>query len=102
MEGSLITDNLIPQKCKEESRKAGRCYEFGMPEILAGSLQKLGFNVLNMDNNHSEDYGLEGYAFTQQKLSEMGIKFAPKQGFASLTLKEKHIAVVAFGYSGPT
>jgi poly-gamma-glutamate capsule biosynthesis protein CapA/YwtB (metallophosphatase superfamily) len=100
LEGSLITDDLIPQKCKEESRKAGRCYEFGMPEILAFSLQKLGFNVLNMDNNHSEDYGMEGYTFTQQKLSELGIKFAPKQGFASLTLKERHIAVVAFGYSG--
>jgi len=100
LEGSLITDELKPQKCKEVSRKAGRCYEFGMPEILAGSLQKLGFTILNMDNNHSEDYGMEGYTFTQQKLDEMGIKFAPKQGFASLTLKEKKLVVVAFGYSG--
>lgn len=100
LEGSLISDDLKPQKCREESRNAGRCYEFGMPEVLAGSLQKLGFNVLSMDNNHSEDYGLEGYEFTQQKLDELGIRFAPKQGYTSITLKEKQIAVVAFGYSG--
>jgi hypothetical protein len=100
LEGSLINDDMKPQKCKEESRKAGRCYEFGMPEKLAGSLQKLGFNVLSMDNNHSEDYGFEGYEFTQQKLSQLGIKFAPKQGYASINLKGKQIAVVAFGYSG--
>jgi poly-gamma-glutamate capsule biosynthesis protein CapA/YwtB (metallophosphatase superfamily) len=100
LEGSLISNDLKPQKCREESRKAGRCYEFGMPEVLAGSLQKLGFNVLSMDNNHSEDYGFEGYEFTQQKLSEMGINYAAKQGYASITLKGKQIAVVAFGYSG--
>jgi poly-gamma-glutamate capsule biosynthesis protein CapA/YwtB (metallophosphatase superfamily) len=100
LEGSLIRDDLKPQKCREESRKAGRCYEFGMPEMLTVSLQKLGFNVLSMDNNHSEDYGLEGYEFTQKKLNELGIGFAPKQGYTSITLKEKQIAVVAFGYSG--
>lgn len=100
LEGSLISDDLKPQKCKEESRKAGRCYEFGIPEMLTGSLQKLGFNVLSMDNNHSEDYGMEGYEFTQQKLSEMEIKFAPKQGYATLNIKEKKIVIVAFGYSG--
>ncbi len=99
LEGSLINDELKPQKCREESRKTGRCYEFGMPESLAGSLHKLGFNVLSMDNNHSEDYGYEGYEFTQQKLDELGIKFAPKEGYTSITLKEKHMAVVAFGYS---
>jgi poly-gamma-glutamate capsule biosynthesis protein CapA/YwtB (metallophosphatase superfamily) len=70
LEGSLITDELKPQKCREESRKAGRCYEFGMPETLAVSLKNLGFNVLSMDNNHSEDYGFEGYEFTKQKLTE--------------------------------
>jgi len=99
LEGTLIRDDLKPKKCKEQSRKAERCYEFGMPEILAGSLKKLGFNVLSMDNNHSEDYGLIGYEFTQQKLSEIEIKFAPKQGYATLTIKEKKIVVVAFGYS---
>lgn len=99
LEGALIKDDMKPQKCKEDSRKAGRCYEFGMPEELAASLQKLGFTVLSMDNNHSEDYGIEGYEFTKQKLSELGINYAPKQGFSPLKIKGKNIAVVAFGYS---
>jgi hypothetical protein len=100
LEGSLISTDLKPQKCREESRKAGRCYEFGMPEKLAGSLQKLGFNILSMDNNHSEDYGAEGYQFTQERLIEMGIKFAPKRGYGVLKVEETKIAIVAFGYSG--
>lgn len=99
LEGALINSDMKPQKCREESRKAGRCYEFGMPEELALSLKKLGFTVMSMDNNHSEDYGLEGYEFTQQKLNEMEINFAPKRGLASLTIKGKRVAVVAFGYS---
>jgi len=99
LEGALIKNDMKPKKCKEESRQAGRCYEFGMPEELAASLQGLGFTVLSMDNNHSEDYGIEGYEFTMQKLSKMGISYSPKQGFASFIIKGKKLAVVAFGYS---
>ncbi|GBD86226.1 capsule biosynthesis protein CapA [bacterium BMS3Abin03] len=54
---------------------------------------------MNQDNNHSEDYGYEGYKFTQEKLSALGIKFMPKQGFAEFTIGTKHIAIAAFGYS---
>ena len=99
LEGSLISDDLKPQKCREESRKAGRCYEFGMPEILAPSLQKLGFNVLSMDNNHSEDYGLEGYELTQRKLIGLRISPAPKKEIAALEVNGKRVCVVPFGYS---
>ncbi len=53
-----------------------------------------------MDNNHSEDYGADGYLFTQQKLTELGIKFAPKTGFAEFLIEGKKIVVAAFGYSG--
>jgi hypothetical protein len=71
-----------------------------MPEVLSASLKGMGFNVLNMDNNHSEDYGADGYLFTQQKLGELGIKFAPKTGFAEFLIEEKKIVIAAFGYSG--
>ena len=100
LEGSIINDEMEPQKCSDNSRDAGNCYEFGMPEYLAPILKELGFNVLNQDNNHSEDYGDEGYYFTQKKLRELGIKFMPKRGFAEFTFGSKRIAVVAFGYSG--
>ncbi|NNG27180.1 MAG: CapA family protein [Ignavibacteriaceae bacterium] len=100
LEGAIIKDGMLPVKCSEKSRKAGRCYEFGMPEVLAASLNGMGFNVLSMDNNHSEDYGADGYLFTQQKLNELGIKFAPKTGFAEFIIEGNKIVVAAFGYSG--
>jgi len=99
LEGSFITDEMEPKKCSEASRKRETCYEFGMPDYLAGSLKELGFNVINQDNNHSEDYGYEGYLFTQEKLEELNIKFMPKQGLAKFNLKNVRIAIAAFGYS---
>ena len=82
LEGTIINDELEPDKCSEGSRKRATCYEFGIPEYLALTLKELGFNVLNQDNNHSEDYGIKGYEFTQKKLTELGIKFMPKRGYA--------------------
>ncbi|MEJ2194828.1 MAG: CapA family protein [Ignavibacteriaceae bacterium] len=99
LEGTFIAEGMEPQKCSERSRKAATCYEFGMPEILAPILKKLGFNVLNQDNNHSEDYGEEGYLFTQNVLKEMGIKFLPKKSLAEFKLLNTNVALVAFGYS---
>ncbi|MEE9448518.1 MAG: CapA family protein [Ignavibacteriaceae bacterium] len=100
LEGAIIEEGMQPVKCSEKSRKAKRCYEFGIPEILSASLKGMGFNVLSIDNNHTEDYGADGYLFTQQKLNELGIKFAPKTGFAEFLIEGKRIVVAAFGYSG--
>lgn len=99
LEGSFITDEMEPKKCSEASRKRATCYEFGMPDYLAVSLKELGFNVMNQDNNHSEDYGYEGYLFTQGKLKELDIKFMPKKGLAEFNINNVRIALVAFGYS---
>ncbi len=100
LEGAIIKDGMLPVKCKEKSRQAGRCYEFGMPEKISESLKGMGFNVLNMDNNHSEDYGENGYLFTQKKLEELKIKYSPKTGFAEFNIDGKTIVIAAFGYSG--
>ena len=99
LEGSFITEDMEPEKCSESSRKRETCYEFGMPDYLAVSLEELGFNVMNQDNNHSEDYGYEGYLYTQDKLKELAIKFLPKKGFAEFKIDNVRIALAAFGYS---
>jgi poly-gamma-glutamate capsule biosynthesis protein CapA/YwtB (metallophosphatase superfamily) len=99
LEGSFITDEMEPEKCKEASRKRATCYEFGMPDYLAVSLKELGFNVMNQDNNHSEDYGDEGYLFTQDKLEKLDIKFMPKKGLAEFNINNVRVALTAFGYS---
>jgi poly-gamma-glutamate capsule biosynthesis protein CapA/YwtB (metallophosphatase superfamily) len=100
LEGSIIDDELEPKKCSERSRINATCYEFGIPEYLAYSLKELGFNVLNQDNNHTEDYGIEGYKFTQNKLNELGIRYIPKRGIAEFNFNTTRIAIAAFGYSG--
>ena len=100
LEGTFITDDMEPKKCSERSRKRANCYEFGMPDYLAPVLMELGFNVLNQDNNHSEDYGYAGYRFTQEKLKQLGIKFIPKQGYNEFEVDSANIGIVAFGYSG--
>ena len=99
LEGSFITDEMEPKKCKEASRKRETCYEFGMPDYLALSLKELGFNVMNQDNNHSEDYGDEGYLFTQEKLKELDIKFMPKKGLTEFNINNVGVVLAAFGYS---
>jgi hypothetical protein len=99
LEGAFFNEGMEPKKCSERSRKAATCYEFGMPEYLAPSLKDLGFNVLSQDNNHSADYGEDGYLFTQQVLQELGIKCLAKQSTAEFNLMNTSVALVAFGYS---
>ncbi len=100
LEGAIITDSLEPVKCKEKSREAKTCYEFGMPEKLAISLPQIGFNVMNMDNNHSEDYGEEGYEFTKRKLDSLGITAVGKKEYEVIYGRNDSVCIAAFGYSG--
>lgn len=98
LEGAFVSDKMRPQKCSDSSRKASRCYEFGMPLVLAPTLRDLGFTVMSTDNNHSDDYGKSGYDLTLSTLVKLGIQAAPKRGFASLLAGKTRIAVVAFGF----
>ena len=99
LEGVFINSSFQPKKCSKESREAGRCYEFGMPRTIAPVLKKMHFNVLGMDNNHVWDYGSEGYELTKKILHEYGIEQVPHKSHTTITIKDKHIAIVAFGFS---
>ncbi len=99
LEGTFIDENFIPEKCSEKSRRAKSCYEFGMPKNLVPVLKSLNFTVLNLDNNHSEDYGFKGYEFTQKILDSLNIIALPKRKFGSIKIKDKNIVIVPFGFS---
>ena len=98
-EGTFILKNFLPKKCSEQARKMERCYEFGMPEYLSPILNRLHFNVLNLDNNHSNDYGWKGYNFTQNKLKDLNIYFTAKKKPLNISFKNKKIIIVPFGFS---
>lgn len=100
LEGSFMVDGIAPVKCRPESREAGRCYEFGSPPFLASFLKNAGFTVLSLDNNHAEDYGPEGYVFTQGLLAQLGVVAVPKRTPVFLPIRRLTVAVVPFGFSG--
>jgi len=99
LEGVFVESETPPQKCSEASRNAKKCYEFGMPIPLADILVDMGFNVLSIDNNHTADYGEEGYLLTQDILSEKDIYAVPKGGKVIIRVRKKRIAIVAFGFT---
>ena len=98
-EGTFILDHFKPKKCSESSRATERCFEFGMPDYLSTIISKLHFNVLNLDNNHSNDYGWKGYNFTQNKLKELNIYFAAKKKPVHISIKGKKVIIIPFGFS---
>lgn len=100
LEGVFVNNGVRPQKCSEASRKAGRCYEFGMPDTLAYTLKELHFTVMSGDNNHASDYGYQGVAHTQKTLDQQEILYASKKKHVSIQKDSLSIAVVAFGHSG--
>lgn len=97
LEGSFITENMIPEKYKLNKKQT---FVFGMPVNLSELLIKLNFNVISFNNNHVMDYGKTAYEFTQQVLSYAGLHCATKEKFATIEVKNLKIAVVAFSFTG--
>lgn len=99
LEGVFITDGVEPRKCSEASRKAGRCYEFGMPDKYAQALKDMHFSVMSMDNNHNSDYGSAGVAHTKKVLDTKDIAYAAKKSPVIMNVKGKKVGIAAFGTS---
>jgi len=99
LEGVFIQDGILPRKCSEASRKAGRCYEFGMPDKYAQALADMHFSIMSMDNNHNSDYGSAGVSHTKSTLDRMGISYAAKKAPIVMEVKGKKIGIAAFGHS---
>ena len=51
----------------------GNCFAFQAPPSTARSLRGLGFDLVNMANNHSFDYGASGRAQTISALNRAGV-----------------------------
>jgi poly-gamma-glutamate capsule biosynthesis protein CapA/YwtB (metallophosphatase superfamily) len=83
-------------KCWES--KSPWCYEFKMPVRYGLYLKQAGFSVLNIANNHTLDFGMEGLRSTLETLNSLGIKPLGGQAIAELTIKGKKIALLGFSY----
>jgi poly-gamma-glutamate capsule biosynthesis protein CapA/YwtB (metallophosphatase superfamily) len=92
LEGPLCDSGKIK---KDTSDK--RNYAFITPTCYVKNLVDAGFDVINLANNHSFDFGRDGAKSTRRVLDSVGIKFTGLIGdIAELKIKGKRIVVVGF------
>ena len=69
-----------------------------MPTRYGLHLKQAGFTVMNIANNHTLDFGMEGVKSTLETLNILGIQPSGGQAVAELTIKGKRIALVGFSF----
>ena len=92
-EGTLT--NGGPSKCSGSS--SSECFAFETPPSYAANLTAAGFNVANLADNHTLDYGEVGLTNTQAALRAVHLRYTglPDQ-FAVLHVGKVAIAVLGF------
>jgi hypothetical protein len=102
LEGPLMDDGE-GVKCGKK-RRAGKslCFEFRTPARYVKHLESAGFNVMNVANNHSFDFGPEGVESTVDVLGEAGIQAAGGDIVPALDICGKRVVLVGFSYSPPS
>jgi hypothetical protein len=100
LEGPLL-DGGTSAKCKDPTSK--RCFAFRTPERYARHLERAGFDVMSLANNHVGDFGDEGRASTRVALEREGIRYAGAAGeVARLEVRGTRIGLVSFSVSAGT
>lgn len=95
LEGTL-TDHAVTTKVADAE---GRAFAFRSPPRYAAMLRDAGFRVMNLANNHADDFGPTGYADTLQALHQAGVLAAGVKGqIAILEIKGLKVAVLGFGF----
>ena len=93
LEGVLL-DGGEPEKA---CRNPESCYLFRSPARYVQHLQKAGFSVMSLANNHARDFGEQGRTDSMQTLTSAGILHSGREGdIASWEVKGKRIALIAF------
>lgn len=94
LEGTFGTGG--PSKC--DGRDSSACYAFQAPPTNAAALAWAGIDVVNLANNHSNDYFTAGLKTTRESLSANGVGYTGLNGV--IPVKEVDGVKVAFlGFS---
>lgn len=79
---------------------SGRQYAFRSPPHYAELMYREGFRVLNVANNHANDFGETGFKDTSSNLQRAGIAVAGlRDEAATLAVRGLNITVLGFTYS---
>jgi hypothetical protein len=94
LEGCLLNDGGTAKNCNDPRY----CFFFRMPAAYTANLKDAGFDFINLANNHSLDFGLEGADSTRKYLKEADIGFAGlwPDKYAITKRKDKTFGFVAF------
>ncbi|MEE9524470.1 MAG: CapA family protein [Thermodesulfovibrionales bacterium] len=94
LEGPL-TFSEDQTKCRDENEN---CFAFRTPPGYVDHLKRAGFNVMNIANNHTADFGYEGIESTVYSLSASDIEPVGGTHIAVMKVRGKKIAIVGFSY----
>ncbi|MFG2608455.1 CapA family protein [Streptomyces sp. NPDC048514] len=92
LEGTLTTGG--PSKCDDDSPN---CFAFRTPPSYGLWFKKAGFTVMNLANNHIDDFGAEGRRQTFAALRAADLPYTGRAG--QITLQRVHgirVAVIGF------
>jgi hypothetical protein len=99
----VVTGNLEgtlgrggPSKCG--GGNGGSCFAFQAPASYAGVFARAGFELLNMANNHSHDFGASGLRQTEAALKGAGIARTGLRGVVRV-MKANGVRVAFLGYA---
>ncbi|GGN74290.1 hypothetical protein GCM10010112_44260 [Actinoplanes lobatus] len=91
-----LTGDTGTSKCGTPKRD--NCFAFRSPPAYAGHLKEAGFQLLNTANNHSKDYGPQGYRNTVEALEGAGLEHTGAEDQITV-VKVKGIRVAVVGFS---
>ncbi|MFI5898017.1 CapA family protein [Actinoplanes sp. NPDC051513] len=108
LESDLVMGNLEqPLTVDTGASKCGsppsaNCFAFRSPPAYAKHLKEAGFELMNLANNHTKDFGAKGAVNTRAALDDAGIKYTGnKDEITVVEVKGIRVAVVGFsGYAG--
>lgn len=75
LEGTLLTGGVSTKKVQK-----GRSYAFRTPPQFVNNLVDVGFDFLNLANNHMNDFGHDGITSTIDALEEVGVEYGGPYG----------------------
>ncbi len=77
--------------------QSGDCFAFGAPPAYAASLQRAGIRIVNLANNHDDDYGEAGQESTLAALRAAHVAWDGKPGeIEVLTVNRVRVAFLGF------
>jgi hypothetical protein len=92
---STLTD--YPYSAKDTSQNM--TFAFRTPPVYAQMLKDVGFDVLSVANNHSMDFGEQGFEDTIANINQTGMKAVGKKGqILYLEVNQVPIAFIGFSY----